>query len=264
MEDMYALSIDQILDTWLSSALGSTLKNNAYLQEALSIPTIRRGPLSRSWTPSTRPALHVSTRSGSQDGRFQHRIDHLEGWVEQDLNGSRVGIRAYGSRQLHIVAGNGPVLGALTIIRGAVTARHDRQGAVERSLHHRRHRPHHGRHGARSPVTSICRRLLAAARRGRWKPHSTSRTISRNLAWGGFASVKARHKYIQPGIELSARPKSARSIVGPEALDSEKRWKTSAAASPPTSPPATGSPARPAAWSTSCRHGDEDIEGPQS
>ena len=52
---------------------------------------------------------------------FNIGIDHLEGWVEQQLNGCTVGIRAYGSRQLHIVAGNAPMISALTIVRNAVS-----------------------------------------------------------------------------------------------------------------------------------------------
>ena len=41
---------------------------------------------------------------------FNIGVDYLDSWVTQDINGSRVGIRAYGARTLHIVAGNGPVL----------------------------------------------------------------------------------------------------------------------------------------------------------
>ena len=49
-------------------------------------------------------------------------IDHLEGWVEQKLvDGRRQRIRAFGSRAVHIVAGNSPVLSGVSVIRNAVT-----------------------------------------------------------------------------------------------------------------------------------------------
>jgi hypothetical protein len=156
---------------------------------------------------------------------FNIGIDHLEGWVEQELNGCNVGIRAYGSRQLHIVAGNGPVLGALTVIRGAVT-RGDMiikvpsndpftTGAIARTM------------VDMAPDHPVTKHLAVAYWRGGdealesriYQPHN----IEKICAWGGFASVKHVTKYIQPGIELiSLDPKRSASIVGKEALESEE------------------------------------------
>jgi hypothetical protein len=136
MEDLYSISFEQILDYLAELGPRLDLKNNAYLQEALEY--------SYDTAPTTKPIMDsfyhdlpfmFDKERIRKMVDFNIGIDHLEGWVEQQLNGSTVGIRAYGSRQLHIVAGNGPVLGALTVIRGAVTARrHDHQGAVERSF----------------------------------------------------------------------------------------------------------------------------------
>ena len=49
-------------------------------------------------------------------------IHYLDGWVEQGQPGkSSVRIRAVGTRQLHIIAGNVPLTAGITVIRGALT-----------------------------------------------------------------------------------------------------------------------------------------------
>jgi hypothetical protein len=151
-------------------------------------------------------------------------IPYLDGWVERELEGTVVGVRAYGSRALHIVAGNGPVLGALTLIRGTVT-RSDTiikvpsndpftTAAIARTMCD--FAPDH-------PVT---RHLAVAYWRGGdeafeqklYQPHN----IEKIVAWGGFASIKHVTKYIQPGLELiSLDPKRSASVVGEGALESD-------------------------------------------
>ena len=49
-------------------------------------------------------------------------INYLDGWVEQGQPGrSSIFIRAIGTRQLNIIAGNVPVTAGITVIRGALT-----------------------------------------------------------------------------------------------------------------------------------------------
>jgi hypothetical protein len=226
MEDMYTLSFEQILDYLEELGSHLELKKNAYLQEALDY--------SYDTAPTTKPIMDsfyhdlpfMFDRKRIRDMvDFTIGIDHLEGWVERAINGSKVGIRAYGSRQLHVVAGNGPILGALTIIRGAVT-RGDMiikvpsndpftTGAIARTM------------VDMAPDHPITKHLAVAYWRGGdealeskiYQPHN----IEKICAWGGFASVKHVTKYIQPGIELiSLDPKRSASIVGKEALESEE------------------------------------------
>jgi len=223
MEDMYDLSIDQILDYLAELGPRLELSKNPYLQEALEY--------SYDTAPTTKPIMDsfyhdlpfmFDKERIRRMVDFNIGIDHLEGWVEQAINGSTVGIRAYGSRQLHIVAGNGPVLGALTIIRGAVT-RGDMiikvpsndpftTGAIARTM------------VDMAPDHPVTKHLAVAYWRGGdealeakiYQPHN----IEKICAWGGFASVKHVTKYIQPGIELiSLDPKRSASIVGKEALE---------------------------------------------
>jgi hypothetical protein len=224
MEDTYALSIDQILDYLGELGPRLELRKNAYLQEALEY--------SYATAPTTKPimdAFYHDLPFMFDKERIRKMvdytigIDHLEGWVERQINGSKVGVRAYGSRQLHIVAGNGPTLGALTVIRGAVT-RGDviikvpsndpfTTGAIARTM------------VDMAPDHPVTKHLAVAYWRGGdealesriYQPHN----IEKICAWGGFASVKHVTKYIQPGIELiSLDPKRSASIVGKEALQS--------------------------------------------
>jgi acyl-CoA reductase-like NAD-dependent aldehyde dehydrogenase len=48
-------------------------------------------------------------------------IDCLEGWrTARLLDGREIAVRAFGARSLHIIAGNSPVIAALTVMRNAV------------------------------------------------------------------------------------------------------------------------------------------------
>lgn len=225
MEDLYTLSFEDILDYLAELGERLRLEDNPYLQEALEFsyytaPTTR--PIMDSFFHDMPFMFDKERIRGMVD--FNIGIDHLEGWVEQSINGSKVGIRAYGARTLHIVAGNGPVLGALTVLRGAVT-RGDTiikvpsndpftTGAIARTM------------VDMAPDHPVTKHLAVAYWRGGdealesriYQPHN----IEKICAWGGFASVKHVTKYIQPGIELvSLDPKRSASIVGAEALADE-------------------------------------------
>ena len=226
MEDLYELSFEDILDYLAELGERLVLRENPYLQDALEY--------SYDTAPTTRPIMDHFFHDmpfmfdkerirGMVD--FNIGIDHLEGWVERTINGSHIGIRAYGARTLHIVAGNGPVLGALTVLRGAVT-RGDTlikvpsndpftTGAIARTM------------VDMAPDHPLTKHLAVAYWRGGdeaieskvYQPYN----IEKICAWGGFASVKHVTKYIQPGIELiSLDPKRSASIIGGDALDSEE------------------------------------------
>lgn len=225
LDDLYQLKFDDILDYLEELGQRLVLEKNEYMQEACELSYLT--------APATPPIVK---------GFYQHMpamfdrkritrwcemsvgIPYLEGWVETPINGSRVSIRAYGARGLHIVAGNGPVLGALTLIRSAVT-RSDTiikvpsndpftTGAIARTM------------CDFAPDHPITKHLAVAYWRGGdeafekqlYQPHH----IEKIIAWGGFASVKHVTKYIQPGLELiSLDPKRSASIVGADALESE-------------------------------------------
>jgi hypothetical protein len=232
MEDLYAISFDAILDYLAELGARLDIKKNDYLLEAREY--------SYATAPTTQPIMDKFYRDMPlmfDKERIRRMVDftigvpYLESWVEKAINGSKVAIRAYGARSLHIVAGNGPVLGALTILRGAVT-RGDTiikvpsndpftTGAIARTM------------VDMAPEHPITKHVAVAYWRGGdeavegkiYQPHN----IEKICAWGGFASVKHVTQYIQPGIELiSLDPKRSASIVGGEALKSEKMMQEAA------------------------------------
>ena len=231
MDDLYQLKFDDILDYLEELGQRLDLSKNAYMQEACELSYLT--------APTTPPIVrgfyvHMPAMFDHERIRrwcdFSIGIPYLEGWVDTPINGSTVCIRAYGARGLHIVAGNGPVLGALTVIRGAVT-RGDTiikvpsndpftTGAIARTMFDI------------APDHPITKHLAVAYWRGGdealerrlYQPHN----IEKIVAWGGLASVKHVTKYIQPGLELiSLDPKRSASIVGADALKTDALlWET--------------------------------------
>jgi hypothetical protein len=232
MEDLYEISFEDILDYLAELGERLDIRKNDYLLEAreysyATAPTTK--PIMDSFFHDMPFMFDKERIRGMVD--FNIGVPYLEGWVGKPINGSHVAIRAYGARTLHIVAGNGPVLGALTILRGAVT-RGDTiikvpsndpftTGAIARTM------------VDMAPDHPLTKHLAVAYWRGGdealeskiYQPHH----IEKICAWGGFASVKHVTKYIQPGIELiSLDPKRSASIVGGEALESERMLEEAA------------------------------------
>ncbi|TAL04265.1 MAG: long-chain-fatty-acyl-CoA reductase [Rhodospirillaceae bacterium] len=225
LDDLYQLSFEEILD--YLEELGKLLdfQKNAYMQEACELSY-----LTSPKTPRLVRGAYVSMPAMFERERIKRwcelsvGIRYLEGWVETPINDSIVSIRAYGSRALHIVAGNGPMLGALTLLRGAVT-RSDTiikvpsndpftTAAIARTM------------ADFAPDHPVTKHLTVAYWRGGdekfeqklYQPHN----IEKIMAWGGMASVKHVTKYIQPGLELiSLDPKRSASVVGEGALQTD-------------------------------------------
>lgn len=226
LADLYKLSFDDILD--YLEALGARLDvaTNPHLQRARA--------LSYHTAPTTPPIVDQSYANLRQFFRReavrevaekQVGIRYLEGWVDEQLSGGLVGsVRCFGSRALHIVAGNSPVISAMTIIRNAVM----RSDAIIKA-------PSNDPFTALAIAETMCeldpthpitKHLSVAYWRGGdaafeeklYQPHN----IEKIVAWGGFASIKHVTRYIQPGLELiSLDPKRSVSVIGPEAFASD-------------------------------------------
>ena len=158
-------------------------------------------------------------------------VDYLDGWVCADGPHANVRVRAVGTRQLHITAGNVPVVAALTIVRGALT----KSDVLIKAP-------------SNDPLTAnaICRSLIdidashpvtkhvAVAY---WKGGDEEMDkqivrvsrIDKITAWGGMSSVKHIQKFLTPGIDLTAlNPKYSMSVIGREALESEAAMEEAA------------------------------------
>ncbi|WP_425230014.1 acyl-CoA reductase [Sphingomonas sp.] len=227
MTDLYDLSVDDILDYLVELGKLLDIEKNQHLQAAfdLTLQTASQTASLLRYGFSRMPGLFV--REELEDMVAQIGRDYLDGWVETrtTARGAKRYVRAFGARALHIVAGNSPVLSAVTIIRNAVA----RGDAIIKAPSND---PFTGIAVARTmidfaPDHPITKHVSIAYWKGGdeafesklYQPHSVEKIV----AWGGFASVKHVAKYIQPGLELiSLDPKRSISIIGPEAFESEE------------------------------------------
>lgn len=227
MADLYRISFDDILDFLVELGNCLDINSNAYLQEAREL-TYAASPM----TPKLIDYFYENV-GASFNRQFLHDmaetdigIDRLEGWVEEQVQtGPVTRVRCFGSRALHIAAGNGPSGTTIALIRNALT----RSDAIVKSPSND---PFTGPAilrtmcdlDARHPLT---RHMSVAYWRGGdvefeeklYQPHN----IEKIVAWGGYASVRHVTEYIQPGLELiSLDPKRSASVVGPEAFANEQ------------------------------------------
>lgn len=224
LRDLHRISFDDILD--YLEELGRKLDpgHNAHMQQAKELSYLT-APTAPSLIDTAYADLVAMFGRDSVRQRAERRIGiaYLDGWVENaSFDGARVAVRAFGSRSLHIVAGNSPVLSALTIIRGAIT----RSDCIVKAPSND---PFTAIAIARTmvdmaPDHPITRHLSVAYWRGGDEDIErrlySPKHIEKIVAWGGFASIAHVTKYLQPGLELvTLDPKRSASIVGPGALD---------------------------------------------
>ncbi|MDT5045675.1 MAG: hypothetical protein QOG75_1528 [Mycobacterium sp.] len=226
MNDLYQLSFDDILD--VLAALGDALdfESNVHLQEAYEASLVANVLPAEMLKNSYRVLRPLFSRENvTEVADTQVGLDYLNGWVPHTLrDGRELRVRAFGSRVLHIPAGNGGLVSAVTILRSVIT-RSDviikapsndplTAIAIARTL------------ADVAPNHPITKHLVA----GYWKGGDLSveevlyqpQHIEKIVAWGGLASVKHVTRYIQPGLELIALdPKRSATIIGHEAFDDE-------------------------------------------
>ena len=223
LRDLHDTPIDEIID--FLAELGSRLTlDNPLMQTAFQL-ALDAGDMTE---PVLRPVYEEFPRLFDRE-RLNGQIDkgvgkaYLDGWVEKGRAGtSTIRVRAVGTRQLHIIAGNVPITAGITVIRGALTKSdcliktpsNDpyTAAAIVRSMIELD--PNH-------PVT----KHFAVAY---WKGGDEEveariirpSRIEKLTAWGGMASMTHIQKYLVPGIELiPMNPKLSISVVGHEALE---------------------------------------------
>ena len=223
MSDLYDVSFDEILD--VLEALGDALDfdTNPHLQEAYEASLVANALPAEMLRNSYQVLRPLFTRQNVLEvADTQVGLNYLNGWVPQRLSdGRELRVRAFGSRVLHIPAGNGGLVSAVTILR-SVIARCDTIIKVP----------------SNDPLTAIAiARTLADVAPGHpitkhlavgyWKGGDGAveeilyqpQHIEKIVAWGGLASVKHVTRYIQPGLELIALdPKRSATIIGAEAF----------------------------------------------
>jgi len=227
MQDLATLAFGDIVDYLAELGARLKLSDNVLLQEALAA--------SLPFSDLTEPLL-VNSYESLPDlfARDVVRemadqaigIEYLDGWAEsRRRDGRTVAIRAVGARSLHIVAGNSPMVSALSIVRNAIT-RGDAMIkvpsndplsalAIARTM------------AEMAPDHPITKHLAVAYWKGGTKELEARlcqpQYIDKIVAWGGTASLKHIAQYIQPGVELIALdPKRSASLIGGEAFKDEE------------------------------------------
>lgn len=227
MSDLHDLNFEEILD--VLAALGDALdfESNAHLQEAYEASLVANVLPAEMLKNSYRVLRPLFSRdSVTEIADSQVGLDYLNGWVPHRLrDGRELRVRAFGSRTLHIPAGNGGLVSAVTILRSVIT----RSDVIIKAP-------------SNDPLTAIAiARTLAEVAPdhpitrhlavGYWKGGDARveealyrpQHIEKIVAWGGLASVKHVTRYIQPGLELIALdPKRSATIIGREAFGDDQ------------------------------------------
>jgi len=223
--DLNGLKMREIIDFLAEVGSRLRLPDNPYLQESFAL-ALKAGGLAE---PILRGVYDDLPRMFDRHGLTELvdstiGIPYLDGWVPAKGRHANVRVRAVGTRQLHITAGNVPVVAALTIVRAALTKSdclikspsNDplTANAIARTLIDV---------DAGHPVT---KHIAVAYWKGgdEYMDSQIVRTsrIDKITAWGGMSSVKHIQKFLTPGIDLTAlNPKFSMSVIGKAALESE-------------------------------------------
>lgn len=225
LHDLMDRPIHDIVDFLAEVGKRLRLDDNPWLQESFAL-ALQAGGLAE---PILRGVYDDLPRMFDPKGMFELvdksvGVDYLDGWVPGDGPYANCRVRAVGTRQLHITAGNVPVVAALTILRGALT----KSDVLIKAP-------------SNDPLTAnaICRSLIDVDAShpvtkhvavAYWKGGDEEMDkqivrvsrIDKITAWGGMSSVKHIQKFLTPGIDLTAlNPKYSMSVIGKEALESE-------------------------------------------
>jgi hypothetical protein len=158
--------------------------------------------------------------------------DVLDGWREVGLPGGTGRIRAYPPRLVHVLAGNAPIVAAMTVVRGAVTKSVSllklpsndlfSVPAVLKTL------------ADIAPDHPVTRSFSAVYWRGGDEAVESalfrSTFFDKLVAWGGDAAIRGSIRYVAPGFELvSFDPKNSISMLGREIFATDESVAQAAA-----------------------------------
>lgn len=230
MADLHAVAFEEILDVLAALGRALAFDTNPHVKQAYEAGLVATNYPASMLAPSYVALPLVFEREYVRElAESSVGTAYLDGWVSRRLrDGRELRVRAFGARTLHVPAGNGGIISAITIIRNAIT-RSDAiikipsndpltAMAIARTL------------ADVAPNHPLTRHLAVAY----WKGGDVEieekvcrpEKIEKIVAWGGFASVKHVARYIQPGLELIALdPKRSATIIGPEAFDSEETMR---------------------------------------
>jgi hypothetical protein len=228
LADLYALKFAEIADYLAELGQHLRFERNTHMQEAFELGRSTSG-LSESLLRERFDLMPLMFDKEEVYGTAEKScgLDFLEGWVDQTASrqpGTTGFVRAFGTRAVHIVAGNVPDVSAMTVLRNAIT----RSDCIIKTP-------------SNDPLTAaaVARTMIDMAPDhpltkhvsvAYWKGGDENveqaiydpRRIEKIIAWGGFNSIKHITRYLQPGIDLiTLDPKLSSTIIGEEAFADE-------------------------------------------
>jgi hypothetical protein len=220
------IKLSEIIDFLVEVGERLRLERNPYLQECLEY-IAATNPLPRRVVENLyrEAPLYLSRQllESMVESNFANR-EVLDGWVDRvDPYGSKLAIRAFPPRIVHILAGNAPAGCVASIAQGAIVKAVNlfkmpssdpfTTVAVLRTM------------ADIDPSHPVVRSMTAVYWQG--GDEAIERTLYRPqyfdkiVAWGGGPAINNVIKYLGPGIELvSFDPKSSISMIGREAFAS--------------------------------------------
>ncbi|MHA2227454.1 MAG: acyl-CoA reductase [Candidatus Hodarchaeales archaeon] len=231
MSDLYDLSTYEIIEFLDDLGQRLVLKENEYLQAAYNLACDASG-LTPEVLQTTYETLPLLFQTSILEEMIENRIgiEYLDGWVHKPLlDGRTIAIRAFGSRVVHIIAGNVPTVSAASLIRSCVTKSdsifklpsNDPLTATALIQTMIEMEPNH-------PLTNHHSVLYWKGGDSNFEtPFYSPTNISKIIAWGGFNSIKYISQYLQPGLDLiTFDPKISISIIGREAFKDNQSLNT--------------------------------------
>jgi hypothetical protein len=235
MSDLYALSIDNIVDFLVELGLRMDMNRNPHVMRAYEISSLSNSVRTADITRGTFKALPGVLKREVIEEVLEYNVGraYLEGWVTSTLgDGRSMSVRAFGARTAHIIAGNGSVIALQTFMYNALT----RGDAIIKLPSND---PYFSTAVARTmiemaPEHPLTKHVSVAY----WKGGDATvesylydyKHLEKIVAWGGFDSMRSVRQYLQPGIDLIALdPKLSGSIVGSDAFASETAMQEAAA-----------------------------------
>jgi hypothetical protein len=225
MRDLHDTTMAEIIDLLASLGERLALDDNPRLQESFEL-ALKAGGLAEPILRGVYDSLPAMFTREGMTALVDKTIGlaYLDGWVPSGGDYDCVSIRAVGTRQLHITAGNVPVVAAMTIARAGLTKSdilikspsNDplTANAIARTLIEL------------APDHPLTRHIAVAYWKGgdEFMDSQIIRTsrIDKITAWGGMSSVRHIQKFLTPGIDMTAlNPKYSMSMIGRETFASE-------------------------------------------
>ncbi|MFW9993445.1 MAG: acyl-CoA reductase [Candidatus Odinarchaeota archaeon] len=225
VNDFQGITVQEIIDFLAETGNALTFERNPLMQEAckLSIPF-------NGLTPSIIEASYRQVPMFFSPPILKQMVENeigsrfLDGWVEVPVLAGRAKVRAYGAKALHIIAGNVPLVAALSVIRGALTKSDNiiklpsndpltATAILETMRDIDKTHPvvkHFSAVYWKGGDQEFERRLV------------TPFNLEKIIAWGGHNSIKNIKSLVGPGIDLiTLDPKFSISIIGEEAFESD-------------------------------------------